>query len=139
MAMDTESNPYASPASGEAATQSPDATSAVSIDFRPIMRRWERLRLWYNGVLIAFVLFLSLIVFPDNATDVGYWARVCFGGLIANVCFLIGPTVEAYGTHFRLWNGGLTILLFLAGLGLTALLALGCICLLYTSPSPRDS
>ncbi|MEM7455412.1 MAG: hypothetical protein AAF456_13760 [Planctomycetota bacterium] len=125
--MDTESNPCAAPAYGERATETPQSASTASIDFLPIMRRWERLRLYYNGALIVLVLFLSFVVFPRNASDIGYWFSVCFGGLIANLCYLTAPTIEAYGIHFRLWNGTLTTVLFLAGLGFTALLALWCI------------
>ena len=127
MAKDTKSNPYASPVSNKDAVQSPQPASAVSLDFVPIMRRWERLRIYYNGVLIVFVLVLSIAISPRNAIEPVYWAAVCFGGLVANLCFFTAPTIEAYGTHFRLWNSALTNLLFLAGLGFTALLALLCI------------
>ena len=125
MAMETGPNPYASPTNDEPATQPPEST--VAVDFVPIMRRWEKLRLYYNAVLILFVLFLSFVAFPRYVTDISYWAAICFGGLTANVCFLTAPAIEAYGTWLRLWNGALTTMLFLIGLGFTALLASLCI------------
>ena len=70
------------------------------------------------------MLFLSLAVFPNNAREPGYWLAVVIGGLVANLCFFTGPALEAYGTRFRLWHPLVTILLFLAGLGFTALLAI---------------
>ena len=127
MVLDTESNPYSSRSSNDDLQHKLPGASQTGLDFVPIMRRWERLWLYYNGTLILFVLFLSFVAFPDHATDIEYWLVLCVGGVIANLCFLIAPTIEAYGTYFRLWNSAFTILLFLAGLGLTALLALSCI------------
>ena len=126
--MDTDSNPYASPVSSEFATRSsPSQQDAMGVDFVPIMRRWERLRLFYNLPLVLLVLVLTFVVFPYNASDIEYWLSIALGGLIANFCYLSGPTIEAYGKHLRLWNSILTTLLFLAGLGFTAVLAISCI------------
>ena len=124
MALEDESNPYASPVTNDPGSSFDEPTPKVSIDFLPIMRRWERLRLFYNGILVVFVLFLTLVVYPDTKSEMLYWFYVCIGGVVANLCFLTGPTIEAYGRCFRLWNDFLTLLLFLAGLGFTALLAL---------------
>lgn len=49
---------------------------------------------------------------------------VVFGGVIANVCLLTGPAIEGYATHFRVSNEVMTAVLFIAGLGLTAFLAM---------------
>lgn len=116
MEMDIDSNPYAAPIS---------ATSNIaSVDFAPIIRRWERLRLYYNAILVSFVLLVTFVRFPGHISDPAYWAKLAFGGLIANLCFLTGPAIEGYGTRFRFWNGVMTIVLFLAGLGFSTFLAI---------------
>ncbi|WP_182865674.1 hypothetical protein [Stieleria mannarensis] len=121
MENETTSNPYTAP------TASPSSTTTDSVDFAPIIRRWERLRLYYNAILVPAVLLLTLVGFPHHASARGYWEMLVVGGVFANLCFLAGPTIEGYGTYFRLWNSAMTMLLFLAGLGFTALLAIGSI------------
>jgi hypothetical protein len=59
--------------------------------------------------------------------DPGYWMVLVIGAFMANLCFLTGPAIEGYGNHFRLWQSGFTIVLFLAGLGLATLLAFACV------------
>ena len=119
METETDSNPYVAPDS--------DSSPIAGVDFAAIIRRWERLRIVYNGILVSLVLLLTFIVFPGHVSDPLYWARIAAGGLLANLCFLTGPAIEGYGTHFRFWNGAMTLLLFLAGLGLSTFLAIGCI------------
>ena len=120
MDRDTNSNPYVAPDTAGAA-------AATSTDFAPIIRRWEMLRIYYNGILVSLVLLLTFVVFPRHISVADYWVAIALGGLIANVCFFTGPAIEGYGTYFGLWNRVMTMLLFLAGLGLSTLLALGSI------------
>ena len=115
--MDSDSNPYASP---------PDAAKSsdkIGVDFVPILRRWERFRLIYNATLVLLVVALTLAVFPKKATNIRFWASVCFGGGLANLCFFLAPAIEGYGTYLRMWNPTASMLLFVTGLGFTALLA----------------
>ena len=119
MATDIETNPYSAPASA--------GTQIVGVDFTPIIRRWERLRIYYNTILVSFVLLVTFVAFPGKVSDVSYWASVTVGGVIANLLFLTGPAIEGYGTHFRIWHRFMTILLFLAGLGFSTFLAIGAI------------
>ena len=119
MAPDTDSNPYSAPTSASA--------NIAGVDFAPIIRRWERLRIYYNAILISLVLLVTIVRFPGHVSDPAYWAKIAFFGLIANLCFLTGPAIEGYGTRLRIWNGAMTMVLFLAGLGLTAYLAIACI------------
>ncbi|QEF96150.1 hypothetical protein Mal15_01760 [Stieleria maiorica] len=121
MENETTSNPYTAP------TTSPSSTNTDSVDFAPIIRRWERLRLYYNAILVPIVLTTTFVGFPHHASLPGYWVSVVFGGVFANLCFMAGPTIEGYGTYFRFWNSAMTMMLFLAGLGFTALLAIGSI------------
>lgn len=122
-AMTTEkaSNPYSAPVASD------PVPIEVSLDFLPIMKRWERLRLAYNGLLVPYVFLYSIAFFPGKAVQLSFWICICLGGILANVCYLTAPTVEAYGTYFKLWAPVLTTLLFVTGLGVTALLAAACI------------
>ena len=119
MAPNTDFNPYAAPISV--------ASNVPSVDFATIIRRWERLRIYYNAILISFVLLVTFIFFPGHTSDVSFWARVAVAGLLANLCFLTGPAIEGYGTHFGFWNGVMTMALFLAGLGLSTFLTIACL------------
>ena len=119
----TDANPYAAPPHGESSDRQSVKAHEMVVDFRPIMRRWERLRLYYNATLVLLVLVLSFVVYPRHIADPEYWILVCVGGLFANVCYFAGPTLEAYGTSFRVWYKAFTLMLFFAGLGFTALLA----------------
>ncbi|MEM8669152.1 MAG: hypothetical protein AAGG48_16640 [Planctomycetota bacterium] len=114
--MVDSSNPYTTPTA--------ESERHSHLDFAPILFRWEKLRIGYNVVLVLGVLAVTLLGFPRNLLLPEYWMSVAFGGLLANVFFFLGPAFEAYGTYFKFWNSTLTVLLFLAGLGLTALLAL---------------
>lgn len=126
--MHSTSNPYAAPpASATTAEDEALRAGRPRVEFGPILRRWERLRIYYNGLLISLVLLISFLVVPQHVDKLGYWVAIVFGGVIANLCFLTGPAIEGYGRHFRLWNGILTAMLFLVGLGLSAALAIGCI------------
>ena len=122
MATDQDSNPYTSPtASGDSKVASADT---AIVDFGPIIRRWERLRLFYNAILGTGVVLISIIVFPGRSLDPRYWGPIIVAGLVANLLFMTGPAIEGYGTRFRIWHGALTVLLFLAGLVFTGYLAI---------------
>ncbi|MEM6470514.1 MAG: hypothetical protein AAF802_13240 [Planctomycetota bacterium] len=110
------SNPYSAP-TVELKSHS------VSVDFSSIIRRWERLRLFYNAVLVSIVLMVTLVAFPQHTVVPGYWVSLVIGGTVANLCFMTGPAIEGYGMYFGLWNPVMTTMLFFLGLGFTALLA----------------
>lgn len=114
-------NPYATPVAEPAAE---DGVPNGYINFGAILRKWERLRIYYNVLLAGLVLFITFGVYVRHVSNPRFWISICFGGVIANICFLLGPTIEAYGTHFRVWQTWFTNSLFVAGLGFTALLAL---------------
>ena len=120
MESDVDANPYV-------ATTAKLSDTHFRVDFGPIIRRWEQLRWLYNAILIGLVLLMTVVGFPQHMVDPAYWVLVVFGGVLANVCFLTGPAIEGYGTYFDFWNPRMTLLLFLAGLGLTAILAMGSI------------
>ena len=117
---ESKSNPYAAPPT-EADASKPNTRE--DFDFGDIIGRWERLRIVYNAVLIVWTLFLLALLM--GRTPVALMIAVPFGGLLANLLYLLGPAIEAYATWFGFWHRSMTYVLFLAGLGFTALLALG--------------
>ena len=95
---------------------------SMGIDFAPILHRWERFRLWYNGILIVHTMLWSVLFTPDLLLSGLFWFHLCFLGLLCNLCFFLGPALEAYGRYFGFWSELLSMLLFLLGLAFTGLL-----------------
>lgn len=94
-----------------------DSTSALRVG----LLRWEKFRLWYNGIMLAFGLFLSYGLKEDmqENEEFGYWGNVFLYGLIANAFFSLGPLLESYLIAFRRkpMNARGRRLLFTLGLG----------------------
>lgn len=89
---------------------------STDLDFGTIIRRWERLRIVYNLILIPWVIALLGV----STGPPGIIIIVPFAGILANGLYLLGPAVEAYMTWFGFWHVSMTIGLFLAGLAFTA-------------------
>ena len=90
-------DPYLAP---DLQSASPERECAT--DARLIVREWERLRLFYNGVLAVFgvavlVRLAAISFFPPGMLIVGS-GMVAIG---ANVCFCLGPLWEIYSCVFR--------------------------------------
>ncbi len=96
-------------------------TANLDLDFGTIIKRWERLRIVYNAVLIPWVLAILL---TSQTAPPGIVLMIVPAGILANLFYLLGPAVESYMTWFGFWHGSLTLLVFIAGLGFTALMAL---------------
>jgi hypothetical protein len=112
-------NPYASPINEAVKTKSRKLQGYF--DFGVVIRRWEKLRLYYNGILVVIVLAASLILCPQKLLSIEYCAALILGGIVSNVCFFAGPALEGYGTYFKIWNPVMSYMLFAAGLLLTAI------------------
>jgi hypothetical protein len=85
---------------------------------KPIFLKWEKLRLPYNLILAAILLLsqggnLSTILVLAQSVMLVFWI---VGAVLANLCFLAGPLVEAYLTWLGVESRWLTPGLF--GLGL---------------------
>ena len=97
------------------------AGSTQTPDPHHVLKRWERLRLVYNAILIPWTVFLIAIL-PGGGTAGP--VEVLVGGAIANVCFCAGPVAETYlvrmGANSQIARGWL----FALGTGFTALGAL---------------
>ena len=118
-------NPYASPTPQDLANPDAPRSPTMRVDFADVIRRWEKLRLAYNGVLIVWVLALTALISPRQFASPLYWIAMSIGGVVANFFYLLGPAIEGYGRFFRLWHIVLTWLLFLAGLAFTGFLSGG--------------
>ena len=84
-------NPYAPPLAGS----EPDQSQRPAL--REIVLAWEKLRLWYNGILlipglIAIAGWIGKQGMPIFVTVI-MSAMVAIG---ANFCFLLGPVAELY-------------------------------------------
>ena len=114
--MGSADNPYE-------ATLAP-AREAVSaskreLDFGRILKRWEKLRIVYNAVLVVWSIAL---LFYTSAPP-GIIIALPLGGMLANLLYLLGPAIEAYMTWFGYWHATATYVLFGLGLAFTAILA----------------
>ncbi|MCR9117764.1 MAG: hypothetical protein NXI22_12545 [bacterium] len=124
--VDSVTNPYETPTSTSSQV-AVDAGKNDGCEFGVIIRRWERLRLFYNAVLMLVVLVLTAFAFPRLFGDLVFWRSLVVGAIIANVGFFAGPTGEGYGTVFKLWHPMFTTVLFIAQLGFSTLLAVVCV------------
>jgi len=100
---------------GASAPNTPVSHGTAAWSVREIFRKWEVLRLVYNGVLIVESLAFAIPLLWR--VPIGpFILNAVLAALAANVCFLLGPAVESYvrwlGWHFR----GLRHVLFAAGL-----------------------
>lgn len=138
--MSTDStNPYATPRFASPEAAAPDA----SADWKVIARRWEKLRLLYNGLLlIAGLAALAIASGPNLAPTVSLTSVVFIAlyAVAANACYTWGPIAEMYVSWlveavapapflavFRDFRDAtvVTWLLFLPGATLSLLLTLG--------------
>lgn len=90
-------------------------------DPHAVLKRWERLRLVYNAILVPWTVLLILVL-PGGGT--GNPADVLVGAVAANVCFCLGPVLETYLVGFGANAPTARGWLFALGTGFTALAAL---------------
>ena len=120
--MSRDDNPYTAPSTA------PDVstTDHESSEFR-LFLRWEKLRLLYNGILLAVTL-LALLASPTPRIGRAHLfvslAALCTA---ANVCYCLGPIINGYAYWFGLRNNLVTVFLFSAGTLFSIFLALGAI------------
>jgi hypothetical protein len=84
-----------------------------------LLRRWEKLRLPYNAVILVVVLVLGPVI-GRGLPDAGRLLLLAF--LAANVGFLAGPVLDGYLGWLGLRRASVTGVLFAA---VTASAALG--------------
>ena len=79
---------------------------------RSIFLKWEKLRLPYNLILVAFVFLLAPVLIRPTLTGMITLIGGCVG---ANILFLAGPAVEAYTCWIGFRQRFITPILFVAG------------------------
>lgn len=113
--MQPDENPYAAELTDDAVVNQP------MMDFGVILRRWERLRIAFNAVLIPWTILLLYF----SGGPPGVIVAVPILGLLVNLLYLLGPAIEAYGTWLGYWHVTLSYVLFFCGLIFTAVMAFG--------------
>jgi hypothetical protein len=95
-------NPFASPQSSETVTGSAgislDPKTVRSIEIGQAFAEWERLRVWYNGVLAVVALLAIVLVSPRLLLDAQKLWEMATLAVAANVCFFAGNIVDCYAT-----------------------------------------
>ena len=92
---------------------------------RTVFLRWERLRVLYNASLAVVVLgFIIRSGGVHEFMDTGFLLFLVSRCFLANVCFMLGPGVEAYAAWLGWRPPWLRSLLFTLGLMLSVGLAL---------------
>ncbi|MEJ7640335.1 MAG: hypothetical protein WKF75_20805 [Singulisphaera sp.] len=117
-----DSNPYVAPLAVGALS-----TPTLGPSETGLLLRWEKLRVVYNVILAAVVLAIWAGGRGSGLGDLAFLrhlARCCLG---ANLCFCIGPVVNFYAHWLGLRHGAVTVVLFVAGTGLSVLVAAGSI------------
>ncbi|MCJ7511983.1 MAG: hypothetical protein MUO23_03305 [Anaerolineales bacterium] len=80
---------------------------------REVFMRWERLRIPYNALLAAVVLFPTGGGF--HWPDLAEIPILLLGAVLANLCFLAGPAAEAYLAWVGIRSKLVTAALFVGG------------------------
>ncbi len=125
-----DGNPYSVP-SGEVlppSTLTSDSDNASSNSFaataREIFLAWEKLRLFYVGVLAVVTLALGAMIPNGGMASARFWIVVVEGAIFSNVCFFAGPIVETYLAWLDQRPNWLRIAMFLAGTTVSILIVL---------------
>jgi hypothetical protein len=86
---------------------------------------WEKLRILYNGALIAWVVYLVEANQPALFETFAFWITCIVGAIVANVCFFAGPLAETYFHWIGFKHWSIRWAMLLIGTQLAALLATG--------------
>jgi len=95
MATDTD-NPYSSPILVPEDAEAIDVSAEV--DWKVILRRWELLRILFNGIVGVAGLF-SITIFPPLPLE-ELIAGIVLYGTAANICYFFGPLAQLYINWF---------------------------------------
>lgn len=85
--------------------------------------RWEKLRVFYNLILTAVVLLVWAAWFRAMIPIEELLFASVLGALGANVCYCAGPVANAYAYWLGWRHPAVTVVLFVAGTGLSVLAA----------------
>lgn len=112
-------NPYESPAISSTSAIVPVPAIAE------ILPAWERLRVYYNIILLLESVALLLLLYGMGGPRGLAWLEMCLAGAVAaNVCFCAGPCAEFYLCRLGLGGRTMRLMLFWAGTALSLLLVI---------------
>ncbi|WPD23603.1 MAG: hypothetical protein SD837_03380 [Candidatus Electrothrix scaldis] len=84
------------------------------IDFKEIFKKWEKLRLVYN--LILLIVFVIVVAGKNKVLwDVGLITGWIFDAIGANICFFAAPITESYAYWLGVRGRWITATLFVCG------------------------
>jgi hypothetical protein len=111
-----------------------NAESSGVLSTRGVFLAWERLRLWYNIVLLAATVLLCLrngqvpVSLAETPRFVAGFLPLAFA---ANICFFTGPVIETYARWLGNASPWTRPVIFAAGVAVSLLL-----CWAILSPRP---
>ncbi len=117
-----DSNPYVAPLAA-----GPLSPPTLGPSETGLLLRSEKLRVVYNVILAAVVLGFRAGGRGSGLNDPAYLRHVARGCIGANLCFCVGPVVNFYAHWLGLRHGAVTVVLFVAGTGLSVMVASGSI------------
>lgn len=82
---------------------------------QPIFRRWEKLRLGYNALLVVALIQIHGLSLRAKSFEPLTLGICLTGGVLANLCFLAGPLAECYFAWLGLRSRLVTAALFVGG------------------------
>src|ERR1035437_4280567 len=88
---------------------------ATGITARQVLLRWEKFRLIYNALLIATVFGISLLVHPHVLALGTFWMEAVLAGVLANVCFCLGPFIDIWLFALGCFRPFIGLVLFFIG------------------------
>lgn len=104
-------------------------TNLASSSIRQVFLQWEWLRIWYNAVLVVWVLgWVAYFVWYEPSGRPNYpwgwfWLTIVESAVFSNLFYLLGPAAEAYLRWMGVWADWMRALIFFAGLAFTAFAA----------------
>ena len=90
---------------------------------RQIFRRWERLRIAYNLILVVLVVVVTLTARRDDTDWYQLVAKCSVGAIVANMLYIAGPIFESYLNWLGFRSRATTSIIFVAGLLCAMILA----------------
>jgi hypothetical protein len=122
--MENPSNPYAAPVATLADSLPSSSGSSRYEAVGKVVVMWEKLRLLYNAIMIPFavLMFAAKYLFTQGVAMQDP-AILPVGGILANLFFCVGPTIDGYLTWFGFRHRFVTAFLFISGVACTMLLA----------------
>ena len=87
-------NPYQAPISSKVEGKKSDNPNRT-VEFGLLVRKWEKYRLIYNVALISTTV-LGMLAFVVDPLQADLWAVIFLGACIANLLFMLGPSIDGY-------------------------------------------